>query len=59
MSDDEYTTFVEESAAYLCGFSCGTAVDVIVEYARRPDLSLRQLKRLITELDALYEKCKK
>ena len=42
MSDKEYGQFIKDSANYLCGFNCGTAVDVIIEYTTRPDLSMYQ-----------------
>ena len=58
MTDEEYEGWVDEMAHYLCGMSCGSAVDVIVNYCKRPDLSARQLTRLIDELIELQNKTK-
>ena len=59
MTDEEYDQFVKDSAGYLCGFSCGTAVDVIIEYTTRPDISMHQFNRLVKELNIYHELWKK
>lgn len=56
MTDEEYEQFVNDSANYLCGFTCGTAVDVILEYTTRPDISMHQFNRLVAELVKRHEK---
>lgn len=45
-------------ANYLCGWSCGTAADGIIEYCSRPDISKVQVNRIIEELSKIinYEK---
>jgi hypothetical protein len=56
MTDEEYEEYIDELAHYLCGMSCGTAVDVMVNYCKRPDLSKHQFRRLIDELVELQNK---
>lgn len=56
VTEEEYKNWIDECAGYLCGFSCGTAVDIILEYTTRPDLSKRQFERLVSELLQLQEK---
>jgi hypothetical protein len=58
MTDEEYELQIDELAGYLCGMSCGTAVDVVMNYVKRPDCSKRQLHRLIEELQSLYKTLK-
>lgn len=58
MNDEEYNQFVAEAADYLCGFSCGTAVDIVLNYAGRPDLSMHHLQRLVEELTNYYNRLK-
>ena len=58
MTDEQYDRFIGELADYLCGVNCGTAVDVIMNYVKRPDCSKRQLHRLIEELQSLYKTLK-
>jgi hypothetical protein len=58
MTDEEREQFIDESADYLCGFNCGTAVDIVINYVKRPDCSKHQLKRLIEELTEYYNKLK-
>jgi hypothetical protein len=58
MTDEQYDRFISELADYLCGMSCGTAVDVVMNYVKRPDCSKRQLHRLIEELQSLYKTLK-
>jgi len=50
MTDEQYDRQISELADYLCGMSCGTAVDVVMNYVKRPDCSKHQLQRLINEL---------
>jgi hypothetical protein len=38
--------------------SCGIAVDVVMNYVKRPDCSKHQLHRLIEELQSLYKTLK-
>lgn len=56
MTDEEYDQFIKDSANYLCGFSCGTAVDIVLEYTTRSDISLHQFNRLVVELVKRHEK---
>jgi len=49
----EYTETIEHIADRLCGVSCGTAVDSIIEYVKRPDCSKAQLNRLISDLTSI------
>jgi len=49
-AEENYKQTVSDAADKLCGLSCGTAVDSIIEYAKRPDCSAAQLKRLISDL---------
>ena len=58
MTDEQYERQISELADYLCGMSCGTAVDVVMNYVKRPDCSKRQLHRLIEELQSLYKTLK-
>jgi len=58
MTDEQYDRYIGELADYLCGMSCGTAVDVVVNYVKRPDCSKHQLNRLIEELQSLYKTLK-
>jgi hypothetical protein len=57
-TDKEYELQISELADYLCGMSCGTAVDVVVNYVKRPDCSKHQLNRLIEELQSYYKTLK-
>ena len=57
-TDEEYERQISELADYLCGMNCGTAVDVVMNYVKRPDCSKRQLHRLIEELQSLYKTLK-
>jgi hypothetical protein len=54
MTDEEYEQFIDESADYLCGFNCGTAVDIILNYVKRSDCSASQLQRLKDKLKEIY-----
>lgn len=56
LKDEEYKKLIEEAADYLCGFSCGTSVDIVLEYVSRPDCSVHQMKRLIDELTIYFKK---
>jgi hypothetical protein len=58
MTDEQYDRVISELADYLCGVSCGTAVDVVVNYVKRPDCSKHQLNRLIEELQSYYKTLK-
>jgi hypothetical protein len=58
MTDEQYDRVISELADYLCGMSCGTAVDVVVNYVKRPDCSKHQLNRLIEELQSYYKTLK-
>lgn len=58
MTDEQYDRFISELADYLCGVSCGTAVDIVVNYVKRPDCSKHQLNRLIEELQSYYKTLK-
>jgi hypothetical protein len=58
MTDEQYDRFIGELADYLCGMNCGTAVDVVMNYVKRPDCSKHQLHRLIEELQSLYKTLK-
>ena len=49
-AEENYKQTVSDAADKLCGLSCGTAVDSIIEYAKRPDCSAAQLERLISDL---------
>jgi hypothetical protein len=53
---ETYDERISKDADYLCGFSCGWAVDIIIDYCKRPDLSEYHLKRLIDELIKLQNK---
>jgi len=57
-TDEEYERQISELADYLCGMSCGTAVDVVMNYVKRPDCSKHQLNRLTEELQSLYKTLK-
>ena len=57
-TDEQYERQISELADYLCGMSCGTAVDVVMNYVKRPDCSKRQLNRLIGELQSYYKTLK-
>lgn len=46
----EYTETINNLTNNLCGVSCGTAIDSILEYINRPDCSKAQLNRLILNL---------
>lgn len=50
VSDKEYQEWLDKMGDILCGMSCGSAVDVMVNYVKRPDCSKAQLQRLIKEL---------
>jgi hypothetical protein len=52
-SKEDYKETVSEAANKLCGLTCGTAVDSIIEYVKRPDCSKAQLNRLISDLNKL------
>lgn len=52
-AEENYKETVFAAADKLCGLSCGTAVDSIIEYVKRPDCSQAQIERLITELTKL------
>ena len=58
MTDEEYELQIDELAGYLCGMSCGTAVDVVLNYVKRSDCSKHQLHRLIEELQSYYKTLK-
>ncbi len=58
MTDEQYERQISKLADYLCGVNCGTAVDVIMNYVKRPDCSKRQLHRLIEELQSYYKTLK-
>jgi hypothetical protein len=58
MTNEEYELQIDELAGYLCGMSCGTAVDVVLNYVKRPDCSKHQLNRLIEELQSYYKTLK-
>lgn len=55
MKDDNvaYALWVDDMTRYLRGCSCGSAVDIIIAYAKMPDLSRFHLVRLIQELTKL------
>ena len=50
---ENYKETVSATADKLCGLSCGTAIDSIIEYVKRPDCSKVQLNRLISDLNKL------
>ena len=52
-AEENYKEAIEQAANRLCGLSCGTAVDAVLEYVKRPDCSKAQTKRLISELRKL------
>lgn len=54
LSEHEYSEMINDGASRLCGYSCGAAVDIILEYVSRPDCSKAQLDRLITSLTNKY-----
>lgn len=56
VTEEEYEQWIQERAGYLCGFSCGTAVDIILEYTTRPDLNKSQFNRLLQVLQERQEK---
>lgn len=47
---ETYQEWIDQFSDMLCGVSCGVAVDIIVNYVKRPDCSKAQLQRLIKEL---------
>lgn len=50
MSDEEYNEMVNDIADVLCGYSCGTSADAIIEYCSRPDMSKRHIERIVESL---------
>jgi hypothetical protein len=52
-AEENYKETVSAAADRLCGLSCGTAVDSIIEYVKRSDCSSAQLNRLISDLNKL------
>jgi len=52
-AEENYKETIEQAANRLCGLSCGTAVDAVLEYVKRPDCSKAQTQRLISELKKL------
>jgi hypothetical protein len=49
-----YNETLNFMVSYLCGVSCGMAIDSILEYVKQPDCSQAQLDRLILELNTRY-----
>ena len=52
-AEENYKETIAHAADRLCGLSCGTAVDAVLEYVNRPDCSQTQIKRLISKLNEL------
>jgi hypothetical protein len=52
-AEENYKETIAQAANKLCGLSCGTAVDAVLEYVKRPDCSKAQIQRLISELKKL------
>jgi hypothetical protein len=50
IDDPEYDTVIESLADIMCGYSCGIAADAIIEYCSRPDISKRQIERIVESL---------
>jgi hypothetical protein len=50
ITDKQYTEMVDDMVSRLCGVSCGTAADVIIKYCGLPDISQRQIDRILTSL---------
>ncbi len=52
-AEENYKEAIAQAANRLCGLSCGTAVDAVLEYVKRPDCSKAQTQRLLSELTKL------
>lgn len=50
MTDTEYDEWIESMTRYLCGVNCGSAVDIILAYVKKPDISRHQFDRLVSSL---------
>ena len=50
MDDPEYDDAINALADIMCGYSCGIAADAIIEYCSRPDISKRQIERIVESL---------
>ena len=46
----EQYSMISSIADVLCGYSCGTSADAIIEYCSRPDISAAQIERIIREI---------
>jgi len=51
--EDNYNETVLVAADKLCGLSCGTVIDSIIEYVKRPNCSQAQVNRLTSILNNL------